>query len=122
MANQKQKRRTDYTGVIIGVILSPILVFFVHQGNEGLGRSVFIALGALMVGIRVRWDLRRHVWFWAAVVLALLLQIPVLFIQWPAGWVPAVVMLPYALVDCLLFLALVQFLEKRMNRQGSGQQ
>jgi len=121
MADQKQKRRTDYTGVIIGVILSPILIFFVHEGKEGLGRSVFIALGVVMVGARLRWDLRRHLWFWAAVVLALVLQAPMLLIRWPAGWVPAVVMLPYALVDCLLFLGLVQFIEKRMNRDGLDQ-
>ena len=121
MVEQTKKRSRDYTGLIIGVILSPILIVFVHEGKEGLGRSVFIALGALMVAIRVRWDLRRHLWFWGAVCLALILQAPMLFIHWPAGWVPAIVMLPYALVDCVLFLALVQFLEKRLNRDVSDQ-
>jgi hypothetical protein len=121
MVDQTKKRSRDYTGLIIAVILSPVALFFIHEDKEDLGRSVCIALGSLMVGIRVRWYLRRHLWFWGAVCLALILQAPMLFIHWPAGWVPAIVMLPYALVDCVLFLALVQFLEKRLNRDVSDQ-
>ena len=67
-----------------------------------------------MVGIRIRWDLRSRIWFWGVIVLLLALHLPLfLLIQWPHGWVPAVVMLPVALVDCLIFLGIVRLVEKR---------
>ena len=66
-----------------------------------------------MVGIRTRWDLRNHVWFWGIVILMLILNTPLfLFVRWPQGWTPAVAMLPVALVDCLIFLGIVQLVDK----------
>ena len=113
MTDQK-KKTTDYTGVIIGVILLPVILLSVHLHQESLGRSVCICLGSLMVGIRIRWDLRSRIWFWGVIVLLLALHLPLfLLIQWPHGWVPAVVMLPVALVDCLIFLGIVRLVEKR---------
>jgi hypothetical protein len=106
------KKATDYTGVIIGIILLPVILLSVHLHQESLGRSVCICLGSLMVGIRIRWDLRNHIWFWGIIVLLVAVHVPLfLLIRWPHGWVPAVVMLPVALVDCLIFLRIVRFVE-----------
>jgi hypothetical protein len=109
----QEKKTTDYTGVIIGIILLPVILLSVHLHQESLGRSVCICLGSLMVGIRIRWDLKRHFWFWGIIVLLLALHVPLfLLIRWPHGWVPAVFMLPVALVDCLIFLGIVRIVEK----------
>jgi hypothetical protein len=55
-----EKKPTDYTGLIIAAILVPVLLLFIYFGNEDLGLTVFIALAAVMLAIRIRWDLRRQ--------------------------------------------------------------
>lgn len=122
MTDHQEKKATDYTGVIIGAILLPVILLFVHLGQENLGRSVCICLAALMVGIRIRWDLRSHIWFWGIVVLLLALHVPLfLLIRWPHGWVPAIFMLPMALVDCLIFLGIVRLVEKLTDGDQSAE-
>jgi hypothetical protein len=120
MTEHQDKKTTDYTGVIIGAILLPVVLLSIHLKQESLGRSVCICLAALMVAIRVRWDLRHHIWFWGIVVLLLALHAPLFFlIRWPQGWVPAFVMLPIAIVDCVIFLGVVRLIEK-LTKHGQS--
>ena len=111
-----QKKPTDYTGVIILAILLPVYLVFYFLGMEGMGRSVFVVLGMTMLAIRVRWDLRKRVWFWTIVVVLLLLHIPLLFVfRWPRGFhrsLPAIGMLPIGLADLLIILGAVRLVEK----------
>jgi len=116
MAETTERKRTDYTGVIIAAILAPVYLIFYLLGQEELGRSVFIVLGMTMLAIRVRWDLRKRFWFWAVVVLVLALHVPLLFlVRWPQGyhgWLPAIGTLPIGLADVLIILGAVRFVEK----------
>jgi hypothetical protein len=110
---EQGKKPTDYTGVIIAAILAPVYLIFYLLGQEEMGRSVFIVLGMTMLAIRVRWDLRRHFWFWAIIVVLLALHIPLLFlVRWPHGWLPAIGTLPIGLADVLIILGAVRFVEK----------
>jgi hypothetical protein len=72
----------------------------------------------VMFAIKVRWDLRKRVWFWAIIVFVLLLHVPLLFVfRWPQGfhgWLPAIGTLPIGLADLLIILGAVQFVEKFM--------
>lgn len=110
------KKRADYTGVIIAAILTPIFLIFYFLNMEELGRSVFIVLGMTMIAIRVRWDLRKRIWFWAIIVILLALHLPLLFLfRWPNGfhgWLPAVGTLPIGLADLLIILGAVHLAEK----------
>jgi hypothetical protein len=113
---QTQKKRTDYTGVIIAAILLPVFLVFYFLGMEEMGRSVFVVLGMTMLAIRVRWDLRKRIWFWAVIVVLLLLHVPLLLVfRWPRGfhgWLPAVGTLPIGLADLLIILGAVRLIEK----------
>jgi len=116
VAPASQRKRTDYTGVIIAAILAPVYILFWLFGKEELGRSVFIVLGMTMIAIRVRWDLRKRAWFWTIIVLLLLAHVPLLFLfRWPQGyhgWLPAVGTLPIGLADVLIILGAVHLVEK----------
>ncbi|MGH9520556.1 MAG: hypothetical protein ACRD2D_12940, partial [Terriglobales bacterium] len=105
MAATTEQKRTDYTGVIISAILVPVYLIFYLLGQEEMGRSVFIVLGMTMLAIRVRWDLRKHFWFWTVIVAVLALHVPLLFlIRWPQGyhgWLPAIGTLPLGIADVL---------------------
>ncbi len=90
MTEHTAEKRTDYTGVIIGLILLPVFLLFMHLDKEDMGRSVCVCLGMIMLAIRIRWDLRKRVWFWGTFVLVLVLHIPLfLLVKWPHGWLPA---------------------------------
>ena len=74
------KKRTDYSGVIIGALLLPVLLFFIYLGKQDMGLSVCIVLGIIMLAIRIRWDLRKRLWFRAIIVLMLLLHVPLFIV------------------------------------------
>ncbi len=107
------KKRTDYSGVIIVALLLPVLLFFIYPGKQDMGLSVCIVLGMIVLAIRIRWDLRKRLWFWAIIVLMLLLRVPmVIVVRWPQGWTPAVGLLPIGVADCLIILGVVRLVEK----------
>ena len=116
MAETTERKRTDYTGVIIVALLLPVYLLFYFLGMEEMGRSVSVVLGMTMLAVRVRWDLRKHFWFWAVIVLVLALHVPLLFlVRWPQGyhgWLPAIGTLPIGLADVLIILGVVRFVEK----------
>ena len=117
MAGNREKKPTDYTGLVIEAILVPGFLLFMYFGNEDLGMTVFIALAAVMVAIRVRWDLRRQLWFWESIVLVLVLHIPFFyFVRIPPAWFHAVALLPIVVPDFLLTLGIIRVAEKFHER------
>jgi hypothetical protein len=109
----REKKTTDYSGVIIGAVLLPVVFFFIYLGKEDMGRSVCIVLAAILLAIRIRWDLRKHFWFWGVLVLVFALHIPLLvFVRWPHGWIPAIAILPIAVADCLVILGIFRLAER----------
>lgn len=119
MAGNPEKKPTDYTGLIIAAILVPVLLLFIYFGNEDLGMTVVIALAAVMIAVRIRWSLRRQLWFWVTIGLVLVLHIPFfLFVRIPPAWFHAVAVLPIAIPDCLLTLGVIRIVEK-FHERGS---
>jgi len=117
----KEKRPTDYSGLIIGLILLPVLFFFIYLGKAEMGFTLTLVLGLAMIAIRLRWKLRKHVWFWATIVLILALHVPLLFIvRWPQSSVPTIVYsLPMGIVDFLLIMGAIS-LAQRVFSKGSS--
>jgi hypothetical protein len=113
MTENMEKKRADYTGIIIAAILIPVYLLFIYLGKEDLGWTIFVVLGAIMLAVRVRWDLRRHAWFWGTIAVVLVLHVPLLFVvQWPPAMFHWVVMLPIAVADCLMTIGIVGLVEK----------
>ena len=113
MAEIKNDKRVDYSGLIIGVILSPVLLLFIYFGKGEIGRAACIALAGILFAIKIRWDLRNRLWFWGIIAVLLALHIPLLLlVRWPSGWVPAMAALPFALADFLIVLGSARFVEK----------
>lgn len=118
----KEKRSADYSGTIIGAMLLPVLFFFIYMGEAELGFTTCIVLGASMVAVRLRWDLRKHGWFWAAIVLVLILHVPLLLIvRWPESSVPTIVYsLPMGVADFLLITGAIKLAERVFSRERSS--
>ena len=105
---------TDYTGPIIVAMLAPVFLLFVCLGNADMGLAVCIVLGMTIIAIRLRWKLRKHMWFWAIIIVILGLHIPLVsLVRWPQGNVPTLVYtMPIGIADFLIILGAVRLGEK----------
>ena len=82
----KDKEPADPTGLIIGVILGPLFLLFIWLGKADIGLTVFVVLGMAIFAIKLHWDLRKHIWFWATIAIVLALHVPLVsMIHWPHG-------------------------------------
>jgi hypothetical protein len=118
----KEKGLTDYTGLKIGAILLPMLLLFIYLGKADMGLAVFIVLGVITVAIKIRWNLSKHVWFWAIIVFILALHIPLFFIvRWPQGNLPTLFYtLPFGLIDFLIISGILGLAEKLLSKDSSS--
>jgi len=117
----QKKSSADWSGTIIGVMLLPVFFVFVYLGKAEMGFNAMLVLGLAMIAVKLRWRLRKHVWFWATIALILLLHIPLLFIVgWPQSNVPTIAYsLPIGIVDFLLITGALSLAEKVFSKDSS---
>jgi len=110
----KDKEPTDYTGLKIGAVLIPVFLLFAFLGKADMGLTVCIVSGMIILAIKIRWNLRKHVWFWATIIFILALHVPLFFIvRWPQGNVPTLAYtLPVGIADFVIILGAVGLAEK----------
>jgi hypothetical protein len=100
----KEKEPVDYTGLKIAGILAPVFFLVTFVNNADIGLAACIVLGMVMLAIKIRWRLRKHLWFWAIIGFILALHIPlVLMVRWPQGNVPTLFYtMPLGIADFLI--------------------
>jgi hypothetical protein len=113
---------TDYTGPKIVAILAPVFVLFVYLGKPEMGFTVIIVLGMTMLAIYLRWKLRKHAWFWAAIAFILLLHIPLFYVvRWPESNIPTIAYsMPLGITDFLLISGAIGIAEKIFSKPSSS--
>ena len=116
----EKKEPTDYTGLIFAAILAPVFLLFIYFGKADTGLAVFIVLGMIMFAIKIRRNLRKHVWFWATVGFILALHVPlVLIARWPQGKVPTIAYtMPVAIADFFIILGAIGLAEKVFSKNS----
>jgi len=110
----KEKQPVDYTGLKIVGILAPVFFLITFLSNADMGLAACIVLGMVMLAIKFRWHLRKHLWFWAVIGFILALHIPlVLIVRWPQGNVPTLFYtMPLGIADLLMILGAVRLAEQ----------
>jgi hypothetical protein len=122
MSDSDEQTKTDYSGVVIVLLLLPIFLLFRHFGRVDLALPACIYLGMIFVAVRIRWDLRGYVWFWCTMVLILLVQvIVVILIPFPHIKVTRISILPIGLADFLIILGAIRLVEKFVVRTVPSQ-
>jgi hypothetical protein len=120
---EKKPRTLPWWGVacvIIGAV--PILFLFDRLGRFDLARPTLYSAGMLGAAVAMKWKLRRHVWFWIAVILIAALHVPlILFVPWTTKWVPAIVIVPIAVADLYATLGILSIVEKLLERLTASQ-
>jgi hypothetical protein len=81
-----------------------------------------MVLGMVMLAIRIRWHLRKHLWFWAVIGLILALHVPlVLMVRGPQGNVPTLFYtMPLGIADFLLLSGALCLAEKLLSKDSSS--
>ena len=92
------------------------MFLFDHFGRLDLARPTLAWVGIIAIAIVMRWQLRRHVWFWIAMTLIAALHVPfILFVPWTTQWVPAIVIIPIGMADLGVILAILSVVGKFME-------
>lgn len=117
----KVKEPTDYTGLKIVAILAPVFFLITYLANADMGLAACIVLGMIMVAIKIRWNLRRQLWFWATIVFVLALHVPLIFmVRWPQGKGPTLVYtMPVGIADFLIILGAAGLAKKIFSKSSS---
>jgi hypothetical protein len=119
--NQPKKQEpTDWRGTIIGLCMLPMFALFMHFGREDLALPSVTYLGMTALAVALRWNLRKHVWFWMVIGLVLALHVVLLLkVPWPKFTVNRITLLPFGVADLLLVLGIIQFVKTIIVRDMS---
>jgi hypothetical protein len=110
----KDKEPVDYTGPKIVGILAPIFFLITFLANADVGLAACIVLGAIILAVKIRWNLSKHVWFWGTIIFILALHVPLVFlVRWPQGNVPTLFYtMPIGIADFFIILGAVGVAER----------
>jgi len=96
--------------------LFPLYLLFSAFGNAGRGTSAMCFGGAMIIVVRLRWELRNRVWFWVTVGLLVLIHLAmVLLIPWPNRDYTLPIILPVGVVDILMIWFVIQWVAKKLG-------
>ena len=75
-----------------------------------------------MLAVKVRWNLRKHIWFWAVVVFVLALHVPLFFVvRWPQGNLPTIFYtMPLGIADFLIISKALDLIGKILSKNASS--
>jgi multisubunit Na+/H+ antiporter MnhB subunit len=119
MAKNTEGKLSKYTGLIIAALTSPVYLLFVYLDQPDIGLTAVYCLGTILLAIRVRWDLRKHAWFWVVMAVVLALHVPLIVSwRWPDRWIPGIALLPFAAADCAMILGVVRVGERLAGAKG----
>jgi hypothetical protein len=113
MPDSDEQTKTDYSGFIIFLLLVPVFLLFKYFGKVNLALPACTYLGMVLVAVRIRWSLRRYVWFWFTIALIFLIQaLLVILVPFPHIKVTRISILPIGVADFLLILGAINLVEK----------
>jgi|SRR5579872_6888597 len=117
----KPKEPTDYTGLKIGAMSLPVffLVAFFINADAGLAASIVSCV--ILFAIKLRWHLRKHIWFWVIIAIILALHVPLLLmVRWPQGNAPTLFYtMPIGIADFVIISGALRLAEKLFLKDSS---
>ena len=119
MGQDRSNKRADYTGLLILVLSMPIYLIALCFVTSEIAKYIWICGGVHIFVVKINWNLRRHLWFWGAIVILFGIHIPIIMrIPWPTHWVPAYSLIPIALADFGIVQGIIVLLEKLMKKMA----
>jgi hypothetical protein len=118
----KPKEPVDYTGLKIGALVAPVFFLITFLYNADAGLAACIVVGVILFAIKLRWHLRKHVWFWAIIAVILALHVPLIFmVRWPQGHAPTLFYtMPLGIADFLIISGALRLAENLLSKDSSS--
>jgi hypothetical protein len=108
------------TRLYIFIIGAPTTFLFALYGRLESALPLMVIIGVLGLVILFKWKLRRHAWFWIAMLVIAALHVPlILFVPWTTRWVPALAITVIASADFCLILWIISIIGKVVDRSKS---
>ena len=112
----KEKEPVDYTGVKLAAIVAPVFFLVTYLYNADAGLAACIVLCVVIFAIKIRWYLRKHIWFWAIIAVILALHVPLVFmVQWPKNAPTIFYAMPIGIADFLIISGALKLAENLMS-------
>jgi hypothetical protein len=116
MAENKQLTLSwkSLLAMFFGALLIGLL--FQFFGKSALERPTGVSIVIVAFAVVMKWELRRRIWFWTLMAIFMVIHVLlILFIPWPTGWIPAIVMIPIGLADLYVMLGILSIVGKFME-------
>jgi hypothetical protein len=114
----KPREPVDYTGLKIGLMTVPVFILVTFLSNADAGLAACIVVIAILFAIKIRWHLRKHIWFWAIIAVILALHIPLIFMaRLPQGHAPTLFFtMPIGIADFLIVSGALRLAETLFSK------
>jgi len=102
--------------LLIFVLSAPIFMIFAYFDRSDKGLVAYFSCAIILTLLRASWPLRRMSWFWPVMILATAIHaLAVWRISFTALDFPAVILVPFGIVDFLAWFYVVWSLSKRVR-------
>lgn len=117
----KAKEPVDYTGLKLAALVAPVFIVVTLLYNADAGLAAYIVVGVILFAIKLRWHLRKHIWFWAIIAVILALHVPLVFmVQWPHNLPTLFYTMPLGIADFLIISGALKLAESFMSNSSSS--
>jgi hypothetical protein len=97
-------------------VTAPVFFLVTYLYNADAGLAACIVLGVMIFAIKLRWHLRKHIWFWAIIAVILALHVPLVFmVQWPKNAPTIFYAMPIGIADFLIISGALRLAESLMS-------
>lgn len=117
-----RQRQSYYFALKLGLCVAPVMALFFAIGRADLARPACIAIVAAAVAVRQKWEYHHQQWFWVVVAAVALMHLPILiFFVFSNRWIPALLLMPFALADYVIMIVAIRFAAKRFEPQEADE-
>lgn len=115
-------RHGQVFALAFGLFLLVLLHLLFHDlGRPELTRPTAAGVVAIVGAVWASWDRRRRRWFWVAIAaIAAVHAGLIIWVPWPAGWIPFAIMLPIVIADVTVILVILALVERRYDGTTGG--
>lgn len=105
----------------MALLAMPIVGVFAFLGRFQQGLGAWVCLATVLIVARYRWSLRKNIWFWVAIIIMLLSQIPIImYVPWNARGLNGRALIPLGIADGAVGLSLVKIAEAVIKHTGKS--
>jgi hypothetical protein len=106
---------------IVGIVALCLMIYILFSsfGNAGLGTVMMSFIGVMIIVIKLRWELRRRLWFWIVVsVIVIVHFVVILLIPWPNKKFYAPIIILFAGWDFSLISYAIKLIARWRGEEG----